>query len=138
MTSGFRLVKPQAIRPLWPITTPGMPENVKPSTLKPQSQCRPIWNQMPGIDVDRCGSLANSGFPVVVRLPLITQELEPIPGSFSPPSGMPSIAALTAFRALVSPVFSLVGAATAASPAGAGAWVNVPLLTVPPARMGAF
>ena len=32
MTSGPRLVKPQAMSALWPITTPGTPENVKPAT----------------------------------------------------------------------------------------------------------
>ena len=31
-------------------------------------QCRPIWYQMPGMPVPRCGSLASSGLPVVVRL----------------------------------------------------------------------
>ena len=55
MTSGPRFVKPQAICWLWPITTPGRPEKVKPETSKGQSsdsvvQCRPIWYQMPGIE----------------------------------------------------------------------------------------
>ena len=42
-------------------------------------QCRPTWCQMPGTETPRCGSLASSGFPVVVRLGPTTQELEPIP-----------------------------------------------------------
>ncbi len=47
---------------------------------------------MPGIDGDRCGSLARIGFPVAVRLPPITHELEPIPGKPLPMmSGSPSM-----------------------------------------------
>ncbi len=64
--------------------TPGTPEKVKPSTLYPQLQCNPIWYQMPGIDGDRCGSLASNGFPVVVSDPEMTNELEPSPGRFEP------------------------------------------------------
>ena len=55
MTSGSRLVIPQAMSRLWPITTPGTPEKVKPLTSNGQSsstvrQCSPIWYQMPGIE----------------------------------------------------------------------------------------
>src|SRR5215468_1124099 len=66
------------------MTTPGTPEKVKPSTLYSQVQCRPSWYQIPGIEGDRCGSLARIGLPVLVRLPAMTHELEPMPGVPSP------------------------------------------------------
>ncbi len=77
-------MNPHAIRALWPMTTPGIPAKEKPVTSNGQSavtvrQCRPTWCQMPGTETPRCGSLASSGFPVVVRLGPTTQELEPIP-----------------------------------------------------------
>lgn len=69
---------------MWPITTPGIPENVKPVTSYGQAalsvrQCRPIWYQSEGNCGARCGSLASSGLPVVVYWPEITQEFEPMP-----------------------------------------------------------
>src|SRR5882672_7178236 len=67
------------MRELCPITTPGTPEKVNPSTLNGQVQCSPIWYQIPGIDGLRCGSLASSGLPVVVSAPPITHELDPMP-----------------------------------------------------------
>ncbi len=84
MTSGPRLVNPHAMSALWPMTTPGRPENVNPETSNGQSgptvrQCRPIWYQIPGMVTPRCGSLASRGFPVVVCSPETTQELEPSP-----------------------------------------------------------
>ena len=108
VTSGLRLVKPQAMRALCPMTTPGIPENVNPSTSYPQSQCRPIWYQIPGIDGDRCGSLARIGLPVAVSAPDTTQLLDPIPG-----------------RSAASPI-----------PPSTAAAVNTPLWTVPPSTMG--
>ena len=41
-------------------------------------QCSPIWENSDGIEVATCGSLPSNGLPVVVRLPAMTQELEPI------------------------------------------------------------
>ena len=66
------------------MTTPGRPEKEKPETSNGHwaltvRQCSPIWYQMPGMPVPRCGSLASSGLPVLVRLPATTQELEPMP-----------------------------------------------------------
>ena len=64
--------------------TPGRPAKVNPATSNGQAadtvrQCSPVWYQMPGIDVPRCGSLASNGFPVVVLVPVTTHELDPIP-----------------------------------------------------------
>ena len=42
-------------------------------------QCRPTWYQMPGMLTPRWGSLASNGFPVLVRRPETTHELEPMP-----------------------------------------------------------
>ena len=46
---------------------------------------RLTWDQMPGIERVRCGSLASSGLPVVVRGPETTHEFEPM--SSPRPSG---------------------------------------------------
>ena len=94
MTSGPRLVNPHAICWLWPMTTPGIPENVKPLTSNGHAapsrvQCRPIWYQMPGTETPRCGSLARIGLPVVEWSPSTTQPLEPMPSD--EPSREPSI-----------------------------------------------
>src|SRR3954468_3630118 len=95
---------PQAIRFVWPMTTPGTPANVKPATSNGHAcdgvwQCRPIWYQMPGMLRARCGSLASSGLPVEVSRPDTTQELEPTP-SAPPPRrfGTASSAACAASR----------------------------------------
>src|SRR3954453_22602796 len=95
---------PQAIRFVWPMTTPGTPANVKPATANGHAcdgvwQCRPIWYQMPGMLGARCGSLASSGLPVEVSRPDTTQELEPTP-SAPPPRrfGTASSAACAASR----------------------------------------
>src|SRR5215213_7249484 len=82
VTSGARLVKPHATCALCPITTPGRPAKVNPVTSNGQSalvvrQCRPIWYQVLGACSARCGSLANSGRPVVVNRPDTTQAFEP-------------------------------------------------------------
>ena len=87
------MVSPQAIRLLWPITTPGIPAKPKPATSNGQAadglvQCRPTWVQTPGIETLRCGSLARMGRPLAVRSPLTTQELEPMPSP--PPSRLGS------------------------------------------------
>ena len=65
------------------MTTPGTPEKLNPETWK--GHCgdtvrhwRLTWVQMPGIPRERCGSLASSGLPVVVRSPETTQEFEPM------------------------------------------------------------
>ncbi len=69
---------------LWPMTTPGTPENVVPATSNghfgPTSrQCSPICSQMPGMAGARCGSLASNGSPLSVWSPDTTQELLPMP-----------------------------------------------------------
>ncbi len=69
---------------LWPMTTPGTPANEKPLTSIGQDsdtvrQVRLFWIQMPGWLTPRCGSLASSGLPVVVREPATTHEFEPTP-----------------------------------------------------------
>ena len=51
-------------------------------------QCRAISYQMDGIWMDRCGSLASSGMPVVVRLPAMTQLFEPRPSEVAAELGV--------------------------------------------------
>lgn len=58
MTSVRMFVRAHATRSLWPMTTPGMPENENPATSNGQLvvtvvQCSPTWYQMPGSDVAR-------------------------------------------------------------------------------------
>ncbi len=94
ITSGSRLVKPQEIALLWPITTPGRPEKLNPDTsnghvVPTLLQCRPTWVQMPGMVAPRCGSLASSGLPVVVCSPETTHEFEPIPSPRPSSCGSP-------------------------------------------------
>src|SRR5262245_40119119 len=118
------------MRELWPITTPGTPEKVKPATLYSHSQCRPIWYQMPGMVGLRCGSLASSRLPVAVLHPAMTQELHPIPGAPSP-IRLGSLARSAATE-------SNVEAASWRYDAGAAraaASVKAPSLTVPPLTM---
>src|SRR3954452_7158033 len=75
---------PHATLSLWPMTTPGSPEKVKPDTWKGHAALRVrhwrlTWPQMPGIERARCGSLASSGLPVVVREPETPHGWEPMP-----------------------------------------------------------
>ena len=104
MTSGPRLVIPQAMRWVWPMITPGTPANVKPAMSNGQAaesdrQCRPIWYQMPGRLGARCGSLASSGLPVAVSAPETTHEFDPTPSSPPPASrGTASTAACAESR----------------------------------------
>ena len=73
-TSVIRFVSPQAMRALWPITTPGEPGSVAPTTFsRPPSR----WAryQVDGSRAPRCGSLASIGLPVEVRAPDTTQLL---------------------------------------------------------------
>ena len=84
VTSGPRLVNPQAMSALWPMITPGTPENVKPATSSGHSlltvvQCSPICIQIPGMLTPRCGSLASNGSPVSECSPSTTQLLLPTP-----------------------------------------------------------
>ena len=58
------------------------PAKLKPVTSNGQAsvtvrQCSPTWAKIDGIEVARCGSLASIGWPVAVRDPDTTQELEP-------------------------------------------------------------
>ena len=59
MASGPMLVTPQAMRSLWPTTTPGTPANENPVTERSQgSQWSAFWYQIDGIWMPRWGSLA--------------------------------------------------------------------------------
>src|SRR5665647_2724967 len=85
--------------------TPGNPENVKPETANGQLastsvQYRPICDQMPGAEIDRCGSLASRGSPLAVYSPETTQELEPTPSPSPSRCGTASSAVRVASRAL--------------------------------------
>ena len=65
-----------------PITTPGREVRLKPVTSNGQlglrsRQCRPTWANSEGIEVATCGSLASMAWPLTVREPASTQELEP-------------------------------------------------------------
>ena len=89
MTSVVRLVKPHAMRSLWPMMTPGTPEKPNPATSNGHSveitrHFRPIWCHTLGSDAPRCGSFASSGSPLSVSAPETTQEFEPIPSPTSP------------------------------------------------------
>ncbi len=119
MTSAGRLVKPQAIRSLWPMTTPGSPAKVNPATSNGQAaestrQCRPIWYQMPGMDGSRCGSLASSGLPVVVCAPDTTHEFEPMPSPSPSRAGTAASAVVAALSAVFSGVTYAAGRTRAA------------------------
>src|SRR5512140_3546250 len=74
------------------MTIPGTPAKENPLTLNGQAafsgwQCRPTWNQIDGIWLDKCGSLARIGLPVAVNLPERTHEFEPIPSPVGPSKG---------------------------------------------------
>ena len=77
-TSGPVLVKLQAILSVLPSTTAGIPGRVAPMTLIPGASMRAKYHSA-GADKPKCGSLARSGLPLVVRLPLRAQLFEPIP-----------------------------------------------------------
>ena len=90
MTSAVRFVKPHAMSALWPMTTPGTPENPKPATSNAHAsltvrQRRPIWCHTLGSEAPRCGSLLSSGMPLAVSAPDTTHEFDPTP-SPAPPS----------------------------------------------------
>src|SRR6478736_780231 len=115
---------PHAILSLWPMTTPGRPENAKPETWKGQAALtvrhwRLTWLQMPGIDRERCGSLASSGLPVVVRAPETTHELEPMPSPRPRLAGTASTEARA--ESTAAPPFEVRSAVRAAG-AGLAAW----------------
>ena len=77
-TSGPVFVKLQAMLSVLPSTTAGMPGRVAPITLIPGASRRAKYHSA-GADKPKCGSLARSGLPLAVRLPLSAQLLEPIP-----------------------------------------------------------
>src|SRR5262245_47606751 len=63
---------------LRPSATAGAPGSVAPMISKsPPTRCARY--QVDGSRVPRCGSLARSGFPVVVIVPSTTQLFEPMP-----------------------------------------------------------
>src|SRR5512139_1046691 len=85
---------------LWPMITPGTPAKEKPLTSRGHEgetvrQLRLFWIQMPGWLTPRCGSLASSGLPVVVREPATTHEFEPTPAPRPTSCGMEFSAACT-------------------------------------------
>ena len=82
------------------MTTPGTPAKEKPLTSIGQAsdtvrQLRLFWIQMPGWLTPRCGSLASSGLPVVVREPETAHEFEPTPSPRPTSCGMEVSAACT-------------------------------------------
>src|SRR5919202_2751441 len=132
---------PQAIRWVWPMTTPGTPAKLKPDTSKGQAgdrvwQCRPTWYQIPGRLGARCGSFASSGLPVVVSAPETTHEFEPTP-SMPPPSrsGTPA----TACRVVSSTSWPAADVRAARTPVGSFAAVvafAAVVVLAPAARRG--
>ena len=64
----------------WPISTVGKPGKVAPATFRPGASMRAKYHSA-GVDSFKCGSLASSGLPVVVRLPASSQLLEPTPST---------------------------------------------------------
>ena len=75
-TSGSSDVRPQAIRSLCPMTTPGTPGSVAPVARRPGASIDARY-QTDGVRRPRCGSLARIGLPLAVREPPSTQELLP-------------------------------------------------------------
>ncbi len=82
-TSGSTLVRPQAMRALWPMMTPGTPGSVAPDTERPGASRRARY-QTEGVRSPRCGSFARRGLPDFVRDPPTTQELLPISSPLNP------------------------------------------------------
>src|SRR5690349_12609908 len=71
------LVKPQAIRRLWPTITNGCPGRLTPATSKsPERRCTSY--QKFGIWWPRCISFESSGFPETVCAPETTQLFDPM------------------------------------------------------------
>ena len=130
MTSGPRLVKPHAMSALWPMITPGTPAKEKPLTSSGQAcdtvrQLRLFWIQMPGWLTPRCGSLASSGFPVVVRAPDTAHEFEPMPAPRPTSWGMAFSASCTfAYAACADALVSRSSPGAATASAGVEARVG--------------
>ena len=136
---------PQEIDWLWPMTTPGSPEKVKPVTSYGQEaptvrQCRPIWYHSDGIWGARCGSFASSGLPVVVYFPETTQELEPMPLPDGPSSAGTLSTLLDSADSWVAE-YDTPGAGAAVVDVPADGTKSLPVavvVTVPPSTIGRF
>src|SRR6185437_8358533 len=76
-TVGPMLVKPQAIRRLWPTITNGCPGRLTPATSK-SPECRCTSYHKLGIWCPRCISFESSGFPETVCAPETTQLFDPM------------------------------------------------------------
>ncbi len=140
------------------MTTPGIPEKVKPETSKGHSsftvrQWRPIWCQIPGALGARCGSFARIGLPVALRSPEIAQALEPMPspkpssvGSPLATCPTPCIEPRRPFSAAASVSSSAGGTASGTSSARSVSalrrcpadWSNAPLATAPCVTIGSW
>src|SRR6478735_1673305 len=115
---------PHATLSLCPMTTPGSPENVNPETWNGHAALsvrhwRLTCPQMPGIESARCGSLASSGLPVVVREPETTHEFEPMP---SPRPRLACTASTEASAESTAALPSAERSAVRAAGAGLAAW----------------
>jgi len=140
VTSGPRLVKPQATSALWPMITPGTPEKVKPEVSRVHAsvisrQCRPICIQIPGWLIPRCGSLASSGMPVALCSPSTTHELLPIPRPEPTSSGRPFTTSCTRSSASTTP-FGYAGRWGLRVPLPVAFCSNTPSTTPPPDTIG--
>ena len=69
------VVRPHAIRSLWPMTTNGTPATVAPAISRPGVSRRARY-QMSGAPNGRCGSLARSGLPLALWRASTTQLFE--------------------------------------------------------------
>ena len=78
--SASTFVNPHAAWAVWPITTPGVPGDVKPAQRSPSHAMSAAY-QVHGAASSRCGSFASNGAPVVVRSPESTQLFEPAPSA---------------------------------------------------------
>src|SRR5262249_29128544 len=77
------LVQPQATRSVRPNITAGMPTYAMPAALiDPPHRCTSYQHETASKAM--CGSLASSGLPVAVVVPLATQLLLPVAPSGSP------------------------------------------------------
>ena len=108
MTSGPRLVKPQAMSALWPMITPGTPEKVKPEVSRVQSaltsrQCRPICIQMPGWLMPEVRVVGQQRLPVALCSPSTTHELLPMPRPLPTRSGIAATVSCTRSSAATTP-----------------------------------
>src|SRR3954452_18660328 len=121
---------------LWPMTTPGRPEKLKPETsnghvLPTLLQCSPTCVQIPGMVAPRCGSLASSGLPVVVWSPETTQEFDPTPSPWPSSSGSPLATFCTESSDLSRSWVSMLRRTSVLT----GAVVHLPSLPIEPADM---